>query len=61
MYEAHYDMMCAYVTLRGLIDYYIRSGSGFFALSVCDVNGRERQHTTGLVNVPVKFYVDEVE
>ena len=40
--RGHYDMMCAYVTLRGLIDYYIRYGSRVFALSVCDINGRER-------------------
>ena len=54
MYEAHYDM-CAYVTLRGLIDYYIRYGSRVIALSVCNKNGRERLHTTGLVDVPANL------
>ena len=34
VHEAHHDMMCAYVTLRGLIDYYIRDGRES-SLSVC--------------------------
>ena len=32
--RAHYDMMCACVTLRGPIDYYIRYVSGDLVLSV---------------------------
>ena len=49
MHVAHYDMMCAYVTLRGPIDYYIRYVSGDLVLSVCDINGRERLHAKGYV------------
>ena len=36
VHEAHHDMMCAYVTLRWLIDYYIRDGRES-SLSVCVV------------------------
>ena len=43
VYEAHSDM-CAYVTLRGLIDYYIRYGRRTIALSVYNRNGRERMY-----------------
>ena len=34
VHVAHYHMMCAYVTLRGPIDYYIRYVSGDLVLSV---------------------------
>ena len=28
-----------------------------FVLSVCNINGRERKHARGLVNVPVNLHV----
>ena len=55
MHVAHYHMMCAYVTWRGTIGYYIRCMKGDPVLSVCDINGRERLHAKGFVNVPVKL------
>ena len=56
VYEAHSDM-CAYVTLRGPRVCYIRYESGDFVLSVLNINGRERLHTKGPCNVPVRFTI----
>ena len=47
MHVAHYPMMCAYVTRRGAIGYYIRCMRGDPVLSVCSINGRERLHAEG--------------
>ena len=37
VHVAHYHMMCAYVTRRGTIGYYIRCMRGDLVLSVCNV------------------------
>ena len=51
VHVAHYHMMCAYVTRRGTIGYYIRCMRGA-SFSVCSINGRERLHA----KVYVKTY-----
>ena len=56
MYEAHYDM-CAYVTLRGLIDLLYKVWEQNDRSQCVDINGRERLHTQGLVHVPAKITI----
>ena len=56
MYEAHY-VMCAYVTLRGLIDLLYKVWEQNHRSQCVDINGRERLHTKGLVNVPANITI----